>query len=192
MDIDKLAELAQAVIDARDTKRALTVTDHSVALNRFEQAATPELIIAVIVRLLKAEALLSQKEIEFAGALERTRTLFKYKNEWADRARKAESQLAELANQEPVSMRYRWCPPHLKESDGSTWIGEWKYCDLGMANPGKDYERQDLFTRAAPTAPFVVKAPEFRVHAQHPTMAAGMRDNDWKEAIKAAGVEVAE
>lgn len=93
MDVDKLAALAQAVIDARDTKRALTVTDHSVALNRFEQAATPELIIAVIVRLLKAEALLSQREIELAGALERARTLFKYKNEWADRARKAEAQL---------------------------------------------------------------------------------------------------
>ncbi|WP_275553686.1 hypothetical protein [Mixta sp. Marseille-Q2659] len=41
-------------------------------------------------------------------------------------------------------------------------------------------------------APLVVKAPEFKVHAQHPTMAAGMRDNDWKEAIKAAGGSVAD
>lgn len=64
-------------------------------------------------------------------------------------------QLAELAKQEPVSMRYRWCPPHMKEADGSAWIGEWKYCDVGMANPRKDYERQELFTRAAPPAPFV-------------------------------------
>lgn len=46
--------------------------------------------------------------------------------------------------------------------------------------------------RAAPPVPVVVKAPEFKVHAQHPTMAAGMRDNDWKEAIKAAGGSVAD
>lgn len=49
---------------------------------------------------------------------------------------------------------------------------------------------RELFTRAVPPAPFVVKAPEFKVHAQHPTMAAGMRDNDWKETIKAAGGSV--
>ena len=140
MDIDKLAELAQAVIDARDTKRALTVTDHSVALNRFEQAATPELIIAVIVRLLKAEALLSQKEIEFAGALERTRTLFKYKNEWADRARKAESQLAELAKQKP--MAYRW---EGVESGDVCYDG---IKPLGVVS-------QPLYASAAPPAPFV-------------------------------------
>lgn len=65
------------------------------------------------------------------------------------------AQLAEMAKQEPVSMRYRWCPPHMKEADGSAWIGEWKYCDVGMANPRKDYERQELFTRAAPPAPVV-------------------------------------
>lgn len=52
--------------------------------------------------------------------------------------------------------------------------------------------RQEWNNRASPPAPFVVKAPEFKVHAQHPTMAAGMRDNDWKEAIKAAGGSVAE
>lgn len=91
------------------------------------------------------------------------------------------AQLAELAKQEPVAWRIGGdgCPEHLS--------GDKKYA---YAYPRRTIE--PLFTRAAPPAPFVVKAPDFKVHAQHPTMAAGMRDNDWKEAIKAAGGSVAE
>lgn len=65
---------------------------------------------------------------------------------------------------------------------------EWVDCNKNYFDSCGDDIRRIVY--AAPPAPFVVKAPEFKVHAQHPTMAAGMRDNDWKEAIRAAGGEV--
>lgn len=81
--------------------------------------------------------------------------------ELAEKLKEAEAKLASLAKQEPVA--YGLAPEILGAP---------------------------LFLRPAPPAPFVVKSPEFKVHAQHPTMAAGMRDNDWKEAIKGAGGSV--
>lgn len=105
--------------------------------------------------------------------------------ELAEKLKEAEAKLASLAKQEPVAWRNpktgNICLPRNKKRGlESSYAEEYKqYCE-------------PVFTRAATPAPVVVKAPEFKVHAQHPTMAAGMRDNDWKEAIKAAGGSVAD
>lgn len=73
----------------------------------------------------------------------------------------AEAKLAELAKQEPVAMRYRWAPPHMKMPDGSQFYGDWKLvADAEIANPGKDYERINLYARPAPAADLAELVPE--------------------------------
>lgn len=99
-------------------------------------------------RAEKAESVLRCKDIELAGAIERTRTLFKYKNEWADRARKAESQLAELAKQEPVA----WTS---KANIDALASRKPKQLEFMTGDKSIYREPVELFTRAAPPAPFV-------------------------------------
>lgn len=81
------------------------------------------------------------------------------------RAEAAEAKLAELERQEPVAMRYRWAPPHMKMPDGSQFYGDWKLVgDAVTANPGKDYERVNLYARPAPAINLaeLVNDAEFR------------------------------
>lgn len=77
------------------------------------------------------------------------------------RAEAAEVKLAELEKQEPVAMRYRWAPPHMKMPDGSQFYGEWKMvADPEIANPGKDYERVNLYTQPAPAVDLAELVPD--------------------------------
>ncbi|GEM_PF-3514636 len=53
---------------------------------------------------------------------------------------------------DPVAMRYRLAPPHMRMPDGSPFYGDWKLVpDAEAANPGANYERVNLY--AAPPAP---------------------------------------
>lgn len=82
MDIQKLKELAQAVIDASHTKRALTVSSHAIALSEFEHALTPELVLSMIDRLEKAKAQLAElsaqePKLDYIRRLEREVTQYR-------------------------------------------------------------------------------------------------------------------
>jgi len=62
---------------------------------------------------------------------------------------------------EPVAVRYRWSPPHMKMPDGSQFYGDWKLVhDPAIANPSADYERVNLYTATPAPAIKPVKLPD--------------------------------
>lgn len=107
-----------------------------------------------LVRYVDYAALEQRAEAAEAALAEEKRINSKLREDRAGLARKCnafEAQLAELEKQEPVAMRYRWAPPHMRMPDGSQFYGDWKLvADSETANPGKDYERVNLYARPAP------------------------------------------
>lgn len=156
----------------------------------------------------KSESLLLCKDIELAGALERTRTLFKYKNEWADRARKAEAESERLNRElQNLSNQLADCGTSGRQfiNDMKAIIGlleerEWaEHCTKTRLGKRLEQLITELHGEAAQPAP--VNLPKrMRIEGAAYCTARAYYDengdyydrNDLLEALKAQGVEVAE
>lgn len=135
----------------KELNELVALAERADSLCYLMQNVNPHHILAIDEAFQALQHRAEAADVEKAGAEERCRMMFDSKNHWAERARAAEAKLAELENQPPVSMRYRWAPPHMKMPDGSQFYGDWKLVgDAATANPGKDYERVNLYARPAP------------------------------------------